>query len=651
MNRKQRRQAQARQPQAALSHTQRDQLLQRGLDSLQADRVADARQAFAAVLKADAKDPDALHLDGMARLRLGDEKAARVQIRKALKQAPDNVGYWISLASVEEGLGNAKATEQAYDKALTLQPGNAEAWNNYGTFLLPQGRVAEAEKAYLRAVKLAPDYLQALYNLAVLLLNTGRMELSIACFEKGLEIEPDHPEFLINYGVALQRMKRLDEARATQEKLLAMMPGNPGALTNLSSVYYDAGQLKEAEAYGRKAVEAAPDLAPAWNNLGNALAAQDVTEEAEAAFRKSLELSPDYTEVLVNLANLLDDSGRPEEAEALYRQAVEQEPDNPRHRYHLGISHLVHGNLRDGWPLYEAGFASGDRRPDRTASHPAPRWQGESLGKGCLHIWPEQGIGDEIGTALLYEQARRAAGPEATIVIECDPRLVTILQRSFPWATVLPEGEFDLAQATAQTPLFGLMQVFWQAVADIEPQAGFLAPDPDRLADCRDRLTALGDGPKVGIAWGSALVNARRATAFAGLDQWGDVLSVPGMRFVNLQYGDREAEIAEAEKAFGVPIHRWPDIDLKDDLEAALALTASVDLVINMSTSAGDIAAAAGTDCWTLLRAPSWPLFGTDRLPQYASVTVYGRRRDQSWSEILGRVAQDLNIWQDRVSR
>lgn len=610
---------------------------------LQAGQMQQAARMFNAVVKSFPNDADALHLSGITQFNIGQAKAARLSIRKALKLSPDNVGYWVSLASVEENLGNAEATEEAYDKALTLQPGNAEAWNNFGTFLLPQGRVAEAETAYSRAVKLAPNYLQALYNLAVLMLNTGRSDQSIAYFERGLAIEPAHPEFLINYGVALQRLRRLDDARRAQEKLLDLMPGNPGALTNLSSVYYDAGRLEDAEAHGRKAVEVGPDLAPAWNNLGNALSAQDKNAEAEQAFHKALDIEPDFAEVIGNLANLMEDSGRAEEAETLYRRAADLEPGNPRHRYHLAISHFVRGNLREAWPLYDAGFDCGERRPNRLTDHPAGRWQGEALDGGCLHLWPEQGIGDEIGAAALFEEMRQRAGASADIVIECDPRLVGLFQRNFPWATVMPEGDFDVSKATVQAPYFDLMRLSWpNSVDDITPRAAFLAPDPALLDDCRKRLAALGDRPKVGIAWGSGLVTARRATALSRLEQWGDVFAVPDVTFVNLQYGDREAELAAAEERFGVTIHRWPDVDLKDDIERAMALTASVDLVINMGTSVGDMAAAVGTECWTLLRTPSWPLMGTDRLPPYACVKVYGRRHDQSWPEILSKVAQDL---------
>src|SRR3546814_7367973 len=51
-----------------------------------------------------------------------------------------------------------------------------------------------------------------------------------------------------------------------------------------------------------------------------------------------------------------------------------------------------------------------------------------------------------------------------------------------------------------------------------------------------------------------------------------------------------EEEIAEAEQRFGIGIHRWDDIDLKNDMEAAFALTTQVDMVMSTSTSPQRIA-------------------------------------------------------------
>lgn len=61
--------------------------------------------------------------------------------------------------------------------------------------------------------------------------------------------------------------------------------------------------------------------------------------------------------------------------------------------------------------------------------------------------------------------------------------------------------------------------------------------------------------------------------------------------------GAREAELHAMEQALGI-IRRWPDMNLKDDLEALLGLMTNMNLVVSPSTAAPSVAGAMG--CTTL---------------------------------------------------
>jgi len=54
----------------------------------------------------------------------------------------------------------------------------------------------------------------------------------------------------------------------------------------------------------------------------------------------------------------------------------------------------------------------------------------------------------------------------------------------------------------------------------------------------------------------------------------------PGTHFVSLQYDDCEDEIRAAENRFGIRVHRWPDLDLRNDFENIAALVANLDVVM-----------------------------------------------------------------------
>ena len=76
-------------------------------------------------------------------------------------------------------------------------------------------------------------------------------------------------------------------------------------------------------------------------------------------------------------------------------------------------------------------------------------------------------------------------------------------------------------------------------------------------------------------------MTADRRSSYTRLDEWRDVLSVPGVTWVNLQYDQCDAELDAAEQEFGVRLHRWEWLDLMNDLDEVAALTAALDLVVS----------------------------------------------------------------------
>jgi len=56
----------------------------------------------------------------------------------------------------------------------------------------------------------------------------------------------------------------------------------------------------------------------------------------------------------------------------------------------------------------------------------------------------------------------------------------------------------------------------------------------------------------VGISWRGGKLSANRNLNYTGLVDWGDLLTDKKIQFVNLQYGECESELIEAENKFGI---------------------------------------------------------------------------------------------------
>ena len=287
---------------------------------------------------------------------------------------------------------------------------------------------------------------------------------------------------------------------------------------------------------------------------------------------------------------------------------------------------MASGRLKEGYEAYEVRLDP--VMPDAIAIvADGPRWTPDQPleGKRILAMG-EQGVADEFIFANMIPDLIRAVGPEGQVFLAVEPRLVSIFQRSFPGAVV---GAHQAVRKAGRLirfapfmqehgavdgwlPMASLMAPFRPTLEAFPDHAGYMTPDPERVARWRGELAGLGDGFKVGLHWKSLVLKGVRSRYFSPFDQWRPILTTPGCVMVNLQCGDTAAELAQAE-AEGLNI--WtPPINLKDDLEDVAALSAALDLVIGPGIAGTNIAAAVGANTWMIQAPDDWHLLGTGKI-------------------------------------
>jgi hypothetical protein len=239
--------------------------------------------------------------------------------------------------------------------------------------------------------------------------------------------------------------------------------------------------------------------------------------------------------------------------------------------------------------------------------------------------------------------------------------LVPLLQRSFPGAKIGPQSHVKhnaknirLApwakgelQADYYVPLGTPLQIVRKRIEDF-PGKSFLVPEPARVGYWRERLSALGAGPYVGICWRSMLLTTQRRKFFSPMEAWRGPLSLPNMKFINLQYGDCRADLAYARDKIGATIHNFEDLNLKDNLDDNAALCAALDLVATAPTAAAALAAGTGTETWFLTAGRVWPQLGTDRYPWYANTRVLTPPTFGDWPTLMDMLTGELKRFAER---
>jgi len=161
------------------------------------------------------------------------------------------------------------------------------------------------------------------------------------------------------------------------------------------------------------------------------------------------------------------------------------------------------------------------------------------------------------------------------------------------------------------------------------------------VAHWRGVLDAL-PGRKVGLLWKSLKLDGARLRHFSPFEQWRPVLETPGVTFVNMQYGDCEAELAQARDALGVEIWQPPGVDLKNDLDEVAAISCALDLTIGPANATTNIAAACGAPVWLLSTPAAWPRMGTNAYPYYSQVRVFIPPAVGAWDIAMTEIAEAL---------
>ncbi|MDP1632106.1 MAG: tetratricopeptide repeat protein [Caulobacter sp.] len=494
------------------------------------------------------------------------------------------------------------------------------------------------------------------YLLAIARERAGDFASSVRCYESALTLLPDHAEIANDMGRLAYRMGMTETAEKLFAHFVASHPTSHEGANNLACAIRDQGRFAEAVDILRPAIAANPENALLWNTLGTVVGEEGDPQTSVTFFDEALRYDAAFAKARYNRGNarlvLGDLDGALEDCETAMTAKM---GEDERLMMLLARStiRLARGEVGEGWDDYEARLDP--KFADVTHFMiEAPRWTPDSdiAGKTLL-LMGEQGLGDEAMFANVVPDLLEALGPDGKLLLAVEPRLVTLFQRAFPSAVVGAHSTWKVDAHTVRgapfagdhsrldfwTPIASVLRRFRRSAEAFPSRPGFLTPDPDRVAHWRKLLPA---GPRVGLLWKSLINNGARHRFFSPFAQWEPVLAVPGVTFVNLQYGDCAAELDLVRRDLGVDVWSPPGIDLKQDLDDVAALACAMDLVLGPANATSSIAAACGAPVWLLSTPGAWTRLGTDRMPWYPQARVFVPPGLGQWAPAMQAMAEAL---------
>ena len=524
------------------------------------------------------------------------------------------------------------------------------------TELHANGRLADAEPRYAEVLRRDPNQADALHQLGVLRLQQGNATEAAKLIERAISLRPKTAEMYVNLGAAYRTGKYPEKAAKAYQQALVFNPELHDVYFNLGHALKDLENFEDAANAYKAYLAINPKDAEAFNVLGDTYMRLERNDAAIDAYESALMYDSRKPEAIGNIATILRNRGWHHAARVVIDRAIALAPANHEIRLTYGALCMQAGDLKNGWAALESRFDTEIEQILRRPSPPAD-WEGEDLIGKRVVVWTEQGLGDEVLHASILPEVIERAG---RCTIECSKRMVPVFARSFPAATVVGYKASDIPATSAgnfdyQIPLASLGRHFRPDFASFPHHDGYLKADADKVAALRARYEALAKGRRiVGLSWRSKNERAGEAKSMT-LSELAPILQVPGVLFVNLQYGDCTEELADVREQFGIEVVQDAAVDPLADMDMFFAQVAAMDLVLSTSNTTAHVAGAQNIPVWVLLphgskgliwywflRRDDSPWYPAARLIRADHKLEEGQAR---WLDLTERTAADLSRW------
>ncbi|MCE2999162.1 MAG: tetratricopeptide repeat protein [Betaproteobacteria bacterium] len=618
------------------------QLLQQGQLQLQQGRPDLAEACWREILDRQPRSFEALHLLGMLKLQLGQADEAVTWLARAARHKPADSGTQTLLGIALQLSGRIGDSLEHFRRAATLAPGNPEFHYNLGKALRAAGHVEDAIISYEKTLALKADHADALNNLSEAFNSLDRAAEAAEAALGVIRLNPAHAEAWSNLGGAQLLLEQAAAALESLDHALQLRPDLPRALCNRAKALAKLGRIEEAIAFINQVAARLPASCEPIFTRGLIRFERGDMDGAMTDCREALAITPDHVPSLVYTGTIYLAMGHHEAAIAAFDQVLRHQPDHAVAHYNLGITLLLCGQFGRGWHEYGWRF----RTRGFSESAPVislPLWQGDRNVR--LLVVAEQGIGDQIMYASMLGDLK---GLHGDFTVALSDKLLPVFRRSFPQLRFISlldtVGELsDWDEYIA----IGSLGLYFRRDLDafIGGRKAYLHADPARVMQLRGAVSLRNAKVVCGLSWFSnnkpvgtqkSMALSDLSRAFSGLD----------FNWIDLQYGDTNAERRALRDAGGLDVLREPTVDTYNDIDGLAALVDACDVIVTISNTTAHLAGALGKQVFLMLphsagRFWCWQAERDEAL-WYPNVRIFRQPREGDWASVLARVREAL---------
>ena len=491
------------------------------------------------------------------------------------------------------------ATAKMFLEMVVKEDPTADVYHLLAIVEQNEGELVQAIIWLNSALEIDPNSPDLYNTLGDLLMKGEKYQEAVTAFEQTLKFQPDHPDARYNIGTSLMRLRKYEAAEENLRKVLEDQPSHIGALQNLSLALKELDFQQESLETSERLLEV-QESEISCNNHGTILKEMNRKEEALKYFERAIVLNPQYAPAYCNVGLMMLDLGEAELAITHYKYAITLNDQDPTFYHNLAFAYFAANRYGEGWDV----FRHRKLVKDVGGYTGKPEWEGQPLDGKKLLVTAEQGLGDEIMFASTMPDLSKE---DSDITLQCDPRLATIYQRSFPGIKILgvERKNIDRTMGIDYENAIGDLPRFYRRTLDAFPiRDGYLEADHQKVIYWKNRLDELGDGLKVGVCWRSGVaekIRKHQLGSISKVEYFYPLLDIVGVTVISLQYTDVTKELKLVKKETGKEIVLLEGIDLKNDQDELSALMVALDLTISVGTAVQQMAAAVkGANIWAI---------------------------------------------------
>lgn len=469
------------------------------------------------------------------------------------------------------------------------------------------------------------------------LYKSGRLEEALAEIGDKTEEFSGVANFFLLRGLILSGLNEHNLAVKDFLEAVKIDPLDPISYTNIGDCLSKNLQFDEAEKYFNLALTVSENYFEAVVGLGVVAFQRLDYTSCERYFEQALKIKPDHVTVLTNLGNCYSVQGKYDEALILLNKAIAREKDNSLARTNRALIKLGRGQFETGWEDYEYRWDSGNFMANRFQD--LPRWTGPKDKPQNVLIWSEQGLGDEIMFASIFNDLQ---GLKEKFFVECDPRLYNLFKGSFSHLEFIPKGLIkDVSPIRSQIPLASLGRIFRRSKKSFPRKpGGFLKPTGKELQPTTIEMLEKLPRPWIGVSWESyALTSNFRGRKSIMADTFSDLTRRLEGSLINLQFPNPHKHEENKKQDIPDKVISLAGINLKNDIEHLATLLNRLDNVITIGNSVAHLCGSLGVEATVLLpKVPDWRWgYSGDESIWYQSLHIQ-RCRELGWAELLLKI-------------